>query len=209
MGQTEGQDALVIDLLMHMPSAVIDRRKEVPIAEAYLGDIVTLDIHIDRHLAAPRGKSAAPHRVYAHDETGEVQLVFFRAEGGWVERALRLANGRIVSGEIGFFQGLKQITHPDYIVEPDQARHAAPGRTGLSADPRPVVQGIDQADAAGGIGTARHARMDKRLAARDERLAGLFRSHARRPRARVTARRLMSADRRAPGSPMTNTWPGS
>ena len=120
MGQTEGQDALVIDLLMHMPSAVIDRRKEVPIAEAYLGDIVTLDIHIDRHLAAPRGKSAAPHRVYAHDETGEVQLVFFRAEGGWVERALPVGERRIVSGEIGFFQGLKQITHPDYIVEPDK-----------------------------------------------------------------------------------------
>ncbi len=120
LGQIEGQDALVLDLLMHMPSAAIDRRKEVPLAEAYLGDIVTLDLHIDRHLAPPRARAGTPHRVFAHDETGEVQLVFFRAEGGWVEKALPVGERRIVSGKIDFFRGEKQITHPDYIVEPDK-----------------------------------------------------------------------------------------
>ena len=120
LGQTEGQDALVVDLLMHMPSAAIDRRKEVPIAEAYLGDIVTLDLHIDRHQTPPKGRPGVPHRVFAHDETGEVQLVFFRSEGGWVEKSLPVGERRIVSGEIGFFNGEKQITHPDYIVEPDK-----------------------------------------------------------------------------------------
>jgi ATP-dependent DNA helicase RecG len=119
VGQTEGQDAVVLDLLMHMPSAVIDRRKEVPIAGAYLGDIVTLDVHIDRHQKPPNARSLVPHRVFAHDETGEVQLVFFRAEGGWVEKALPIGERRIVSGQIGFFQGEKQITHPDYIVAPE------------------------------------------------------------------------------------------
>ena len=118
-GQAEGQDAQVIDLLMHMPSAAIDRRKQVPLAETFVGDIVTLELHVDRHLVPPRGR-AAPHRVYCHDETGEVQLVFFRAEGGWVEKALPVGERRIVSGEIGIFNGEKQITHPDYIVEPDK-----------------------------------------------------------------------------------------
>ncbi len=120
LGQTEGQEALVLDLLMHMPSAVIDRRKQVPLREAYLGDIVTLDLHIDRYLAPPKGKTNAPTRVFAHDETGEVQLVFFRNEGGWVEKALPVGEERIVSGKIDFFRGEKQITHPDYIVEPDK-----------------------------------------------------------------------------------------
>ena len=152
LGQTEGQDALVLDLLLHMPSAAIDRRKQVPIAEAYFGDIVTLDIHIDRHLAPPRGKSATPHRVYAHDETGEVQLVFFRAEGGWVEKALPVGERRIVSGEIGFFQGTKQITHPDYIVEPDKrdtlplVEPVYPLTQGLSS--KPLIKLMQQALAA-------------------------------------------------------------
>ena len=103
-----------------MPSGVVDRRRQVGIAEAYLNQIVTLLLHIDRHQPPPRGKPHVPHRVFAHDETGEVQLVFFRAQGGWVEKALPLGEQRFVSGTIGFFNGDKQITHPDYIVEPEK-----------------------------------------------------------------------------------------
>lgn len=116
----EGQDAIALDVLMHMPSHVIDRRKQVGIAEAYFGATVTLKLHVDRHQAPPKGRPHIPHRVFAHDETGEIQLVFFRAQGGWVEKSLPVGEVRFVSGEIGFFQGEKQITHPDYVVAPDK-----------------------------------------------------------------------------------------
>ncbi|MGB3339280.1 MAG: ATP-dependent DNA helicase RecG [Devosia sp.] len=119
-GAPEGQEAIALDILMHMPSGVVDRRRQVGIAEAYLNQIVTLKLHIDRHQPPPRGREHIPHRVFAHDETGDVQLVFFRAQGGWVEKALPIGEERFVSGQIGFFNGDKQITHPDYIVEPDK-----------------------------------------------------------------------------------------
>lgn len=119
-GAPEGQEAIVLDILMHMPSGTVDRRRQVGIAEAYLNQIVTLKLHIDRHQPPPRGREHIPHRVFAHDETGEVSLVFFRAQGGWVEKALPVGEERYVSGQIGFFNGEKQITHPDYIVEPDK-----------------------------------------------------------------------------------------
>lgn len=119
-GAPEGQEAIVLDILMHMPSGVVDRRRQVGIAEAYLNQIVTLKLHIDRHQPPPRGKVHVPHRVFAHDETGEISLVFFRAQGGWVEKALPVGEERFVSGQVGFFNGEKQITHPDYIVEPDK-----------------------------------------------------------------------------------------
>ncbi|HTM76851.1 MAG TPA: ATP-dependent DNA helicase RecG, partial [Devosia sp.] len=77
-------------------------------------------LHIDRHQPPPRGKPQVPHRVFAHDETGDLQLVFFRAQGGWVEKALPVGEQRYVSGKIDFFNGEKQITHPDYVVEPDK-----------------------------------------------------------------------------------------
>jgi ATP-dependent DNA helicase RecG len=105
---------------MHMPTGVVDRRRQVGIAEAYLNEIVTLRLHIDRHLPPPSGKPHIPHRVFAHDDSGEISLVFFRAQGGWVEKALPVGEERFVSGQIGFFNGEKQITHPDYIVEPDK-----------------------------------------------------------------------------------------
>jgi len=119
-GAPDGQEAIVLDVLMHMPSGVVDRRRQVGIAEAYLNQIVTLRLHIDRHQPPPRGKPHIPHRVFAHDETGEISLVFFRAQGGWVEKALPVGEERYVSGKIDFFNGEKQITHPDYIVEPDR-----------------------------------------------------------------------------------------
>ncbi|MCP8882063.1 ATP-dependent DNA helicase RecG [Devosia sp. XJ19-1] len=119
-GAPDGQEAIVLDVLMHMPSGVVDRRRQVGIAEAYLNQIVTLRLHIDRHQPPPRGKPHVPHRVFAHDQTGDIQLVFFRAQGGWVEKSLPIGEERYVSGTIGFFNGEKQITHPDYVVEPDK-----------------------------------------------------------------------------------------
>lgn len=119
-GAPEGQEAIVLDILMHMPSGTVDRRRQVGIAEAYLNQIVTLKLHIDRHQPPPRGREHIPHRVYTHDESGDMQLVFFRAQGGWVEKALPVGEERYVSGQVGFFNGEKQITHPDYIVEPDK-----------------------------------------------------------------------------------------
>ncbi|MBN9333085.1 ATP-dependent DNA helicase RecG, partial [Devosia sp.] len=119
-GAPEGQEAIVLDILMHMPSGTVDRRRQVGIAEAYLNQIVTLKLHVDRHQAPPRGREHIPHRVYTHDESGDMQLVFFRAQGGWVEKALPVGEERYVSGQVGFFNGEKQITHPDYIVEPEK-----------------------------------------------------------------------------------------
>ncbi|MCS6760901.1 MAG: ATP-dependent DNA helicase RecG [Candidatus Devosia symbiotica] len=119
-GTPDGQEAIALDILMHMPAGVVDRRRQVDIAEAYFNQIVTLLLHIDRHQPSPQGKPHVPHRVFAHDETGEMQLVFFRVQGGWVEKALPIGEKRYVSGTIGVFNGKKQITHPDYIIEPDK-----------------------------------------------------------------------------------------
>jgi ATP-dependent DNA helicase RecG len=119
-GAPEGQEAIALDILMHMPSGVVDRRRQVGIAEAYLNQIVTLKLHIDRHQLPPRGRPQVPHRVFAHDETGDVSLVYFGSQGGWVEKLLPVGEERFVSGKIDFFNGEKQITHPDYVVEADK-----------------------------------------------------------------------------------------
>src|SRR6218665_1179344 len=113
----EGQEAIALDLLMHMPSGIVDRRRMDGIAGTYAGHIATLKLHIDRHQPPPKGKPHVPHRVFAHDETGDIQLVYFRAQGGWIEKLLPVGEQRYVSGTVAFFNGEKQITHPDYVVE--------------------------------------------------------------------------------------------
>ena len=119
-GAPDGQEAIALDLLMHMPTGVVDRRRQVGIAEAFLNQTVTLRLHIDRHQPPPRGKPQVPHRVFAHDETGDISLVYFGSQGGWVEKLLPVGEERYVSGQVGFFNGQKQITHPDYVVPADQ-----------------------------------------------------------------------------------------
>ena len=84
LGPGEGQDAIALDVLMHMPVGAIDRRRMDGVANTYVGHVATLRLHIDRHQPPPRGRPQVPHRVFAHDETGDIQLVFFRAQGGWV-----------------------------------------------------------------------------------------------------------------------------
>jgi len=116
----EGEDPAVIDLLMHMPFSVIDRSRIYSVMDAPWGQVATVMLHIDGHTPAPRGRRGVPHRVHAHDDTGEMQLVFFGNSGGWVERSLPEGEVRYVSGEIGFFQGRKQIAHPDYMVAESQ-----------------------------------------------------------------------------------------
>jgi ATP-dependent DNA helicase RecG len=113
-------DAIALDVLMHMPSGVIDRRRMEGVARAFHNHIATLKLHVDRHQPPPRGKPHLPHRVKTHDETGELDLVFFHVKGNWVDKALPVGEVRYVSGTIGFFQGTKQITHPDFIVTPSE-----------------------------------------------------------------------------------------
>ncbi len=115
-GAPEGQDAVALDVLMHMPVGAIDRRRMEGVANTYVGHVATLKLHVDRHQAPPRNMPSRPHRVFAHDETGEIQLVYFRATGGWFEKLLPVGEERYVAGMIGFFNGQKQITHPDFVV---------------------------------------------------------------------------------------------
>ena len=115
-GADETGGPIALDLLMHMPDRAIDRRKQTSIAEAMIGEIITLKIHVDSHVPAPRGKRNIPHRVNAHDESGEISLIFFGNNGGWVEKSLPIGEQRYVSGEVADFSGKKQMVHPDYVV---------------------------------------------------------------------------------------------
>jgi len=118
--------ARIIDLLWHMPTGVIDRRAEPGISNVVPGTIVTLKVRILSHRPSPRGNTKAPYRVTCEDETGRIDLVFFRAERKFIERQLPVGEERYVSGRVERYGDTLQMTHPDYIVEPE-ARDDLPG----------------------------------------------------------------------------------
>ena len=81
-GREDADDTRVVDLLLLPPYNLIDRSKNPGIAHSPEGVIVTLTVRVDRHQAAPRGRSNVPHRVFVHDETGEMAMGGGGVRGG-------------------------------------------------------------------------------------------------------------------------------
>jgi ATP-dependent DNA helicase RecG len=107
----------LVDLLLHLPTNVIDRRARPKVRDAVPGTVVTLEVTINRHRPAPPGRSKAPHLVYASDETGDVVLTYFRAKPDYIEKLLPKGEKRYVSGTAQIFEGTLQIVHPDRVVD--------------------------------------------------------------------------------------------
>src|SRR5712671_4522417 len=107
----------LVDLLLHLPASVIDRRARPKIRDAVPGQIVTIEVTVDRHRPTPGRNARAPHLVYASDETGDVVLTYFRAQPGYVEKLLPVGEKRYVSGTLQFYDGIPQIVHPDRVVD--------------------------------------------------------------------------------------------
>src|SRR3954449_8633352 len=107
----------LVDLLLHLPSQVIDRRARPKIRDAVQGTMVTLEVTVDRHRPPPPRNARAPYLVYASDDTGEVVLTFFRAKPGYVEKLLPIGEKRFVSGTLQMYDGIPQIVHPDRVLD--------------------------------------------------------------------------------------------
>ncbi len=107
----------LVDLLLHMPSSVIDRRSRPKLRDATAGSIVTLKLTIDRHRPSAGRNARAPYLVYASDETGDVVLPYFRGDRSYLEKLLPVGSERYVSGTIQMFDGMWQIVHPDRVLD--------------------------------------------------------------------------------------------
>jgi ATP-dependent DNA helicase RecG len=104
---------VLADLLWHLPTGLIDRRFSPKVAAAPDGAIATLTIHVDAHEPSPVRQR--PYRVRCSDDTGEIELIFFRANRAYLEAALPVGQERVVSGKVEYYRGRPQITHPDHI----------------------------------------------------------------------------------------------
>ena len=107
----------LVDLLLHLPSSVIDRRTRPKIRDAVTGTVVALEVTVHRHRPPPPRNARAPYLVYAGDDTGDVVLTFFRAKPGYVEKLLPVGSKRYVSGTLQMYDGIPQIVHPDRVAD--------------------------------------------------------------------------------------------
>ncbi len=111
------------DLLMHLPSGLVDRRYRCKIKQLPEQGIVTVEVTVGAHKPPPRGRANIPYRVEVHDDTGHMSLVFFRAFPDHLKRILPEGETRVISGAIEWFRADAQMSHPDHIVTREEFEH--------------------------------------------------------------------------------------
>ena len=119
--------ATVADLLVRLPRRYVDRSRIVAIAEAPVGEEVTL-IGTVRSASRPppprRGRSSPPHSVEVEDGTGRLRCVWFQ---GARFHTFEAGDVLALSGRIELYRGRRQVSHPEYEHLSDRGS----GREGL------------------------------------------------------------------------------
>jgi ATP-dependent DNA helicase RecG len=125
-----GAHARVIDLLWHLPVAVIDRPISERIADAKIGELTTVEVTVAEHRPGGARRGArAPYKILVEDGSGaSFELVYFNADPAYLKRLLPIGARRLVSGKLESYDGWLQMPHPDHVV-------AAEGRGGGGALP--------------------------------------------------------------------------
>src|SRR3954470_22700960 len=112
----QGRPTRVADLLFHLPSGGISRDMKGSIADAPVGEPVTLSVTVAAHRPPPPGRRA-PYRILVEDETGDVVLIFFNGQRPRLEKLLPVGERRFISGKIELWDGTRQMVHPDRILD--------------------------------------------------------------------------------------------
>ena len=104
----------VVDLLWHLPQAIIDRRLSPSIASVEPRRTATLRVRVLEH--DPPRTRRRPYRILCADDSGELILVFFNARPEYLLKILPPGETRLVSGMIDTFGEGLQMVHPDYVL---------------------------------------------------------------------------------------------
>jgi ATP-dependent DNA helicase RecG len=114
---------LVLDLLWHLPSGIIDRRASPPICALEPDHIATLAVRVEAHQP---GFGRRPYRVLCTDNTGMLTLVYFNVKGDQLARLFPIGAERVVSGRVEFYGSVPQMAHPDLVLRPDELDRLKP-----------------------------------------------------------------------------------
>ncbi|MBS0279422.1 MAG: ATP-dependent DNA helicase RecG [Proteobacteria bacterium] len=109
----------IVDLIFDLPCGVIDRSYRPKLIDAEEGRIATMEVNVLDHL--PNRDRHLPYKVRCSDDTALIDLVFFHAYPDHLKKQLPVGQKRVISGKIERFKNQLQMTHPDFIVSPEEA----------------------------------------------------------------------------------------
>jgi ATP-dependent DNA helicase RecG len=114
---------LVVDLVWHLPTGIVDRRASPRLKDIEHQAVVTVRARVEGH---EPGHGRRPYRVICSDGSGTLALVYFNVKSDYLMRLLPVGAERIVSGRVEFYNGAAQMPHPDLVLRPDELDRLKP-----------------------------------------------------------------------------------
>ncbi|MFA6110462.1 MAG: ATP-dependent DNA helicase RecG [Candidatus Latescibacterota bacterium] len=101
------------DLLCLLPRRYLDRRRQLPVAEAPVGEVVTLVVRVEevRLLGGPRSRLL----LTGSDGTARISCVWFHG-GRFLQDQFHEGDLVALSGRVERYQGQPQLIHPEHEV---------------------------------------------------------------------------------------------
>ena len=119
----DGEKPLIVDLLFHLPSGLVDRRNRPKLSEVEPGTVVTAAVTIDRHRPPPPHRPRAPYNIEASDDTNTLTITYFNARKDYLQNLFPVGELRYVSGVATLYDGHLQMVHPERVVDEEGFRH--------------------------------------------------------------------------------------
>jgi len=107
-----------VDLLLHLPIGLIDRRFCPKLDQLEIGKISTIFVKPIKY-NFPRVRNL-PFKVTCEDNFGKIDIVFFNVRESYIRQQLPLNFEVIISGKISYYKNKFQMTNPDYIQSIDK-----------------------------------------------------------------------------------------
>jgi len=111
--------ARIKDLLFTPPTSLVDRTERPGAANALAGEVATFIVTVASH--RPPKQRNRPYRIRAYDETGDIEITYFKAYPATMEKLFPEGSQRLISGKVETFGAQLQMTHPDYVLPLDKA----------------------------------------------------------------------------------------
>lgn len=107
----------LLDLCWHLPDRCERRVIASNIQQAPSDQLTSLIIKVGEH-HAPRTRKQ-PYKVTVYDDSGALDLVFFKAHPDYINKMLPYGASRLISGTITRNLSYLQMVHPDHIGPPE------------------------------------------------------------------------------------------
>jgi len=113
----DGEPPRLIDLLFHLPTGFVDRRRQPKLSDVKPDTVVTVAVTVDRHRRPPPNRPRAPYNIEASDETNTLTITYFNARKDYLQKLFPEGELRYVSGTATLYDGELQMVHPDRVVD--------------------------------------------------------------------------------------------